>query len=377
MHIPPIRPVRAAALLTAALLAACGGDGPTPPPPPPPALTIAVEGRQERGGELTFSVTVSGAAVPAAEAAWTYTPAAAVEVLGPGRVRLLAAGTLQVGAAARGSEGTRSVVVAAPPVVVFDMLAGENRDLYRVDLDGQNLQRLTTDAADDASPAAGASVIVFVSYRAGNAELFSMPVAGGAATRLTSTGGSEGAPALSPDGQRLAFTFDGTGVAKVFTADGSSQNRTPAAPGFGFGGSPETSPTWHPMANRIAFVGTANGSSDIFQVIPGTTPTLVVGGPNQEVDPAWSPDGSRIAFASDRDGDPAVFSVVVMTGEVTRLSQRAGTEAEPSWTNDGRLVYVEFLGGGVTRLVWIDPADPAEVHPIPVAGSPRRPSVVP
>ena len=35
--------------------------------------------------------------------------------------------------------------------------------------------------------------------------------------------------------------------------------------------SAEASPTWHPTANRIAFVGTANGSSDIFQVIPGTT----------------------------------------------------------------------------------------------------------
>ncbi len=314
--------------------------------------------------------------MPAAEVTWTFTPASAVQVIEAGRVRLLATGALEIRGVRQESAGTLQVSVQTPPTVVFDMVAGSNRDIYRVALDGGDLQRLTTEPADDSAPAAVGASVVFVSYRTGNAELYSVPLAGGAATRLTTTSQAETAPALSPDGQRLAFAFEPTGVAKVFTATATNQSRTQAAPGFGFAGSPETSPTWAPTGNRIAFVGTANGSADIFEVSAGGAPVLVVGGPLAEVDPAWSPDGTRIAFASNRDGDAAVYLVQVAGGAVTRLSDRPGTEAEPTWTPDGRLVYVEFLAGGATRLVWIDPTSPATVHPIEVTGSPRRPSAV-
>lgn len=355
------------------ILASCG-DGPTPPPPPPP-LQISAQGRQERGAELTLAATRGGETVPAAGVTWTFTPASAVQVLEPGRVRLLAAGSLEIRGVRQESSGTLALTIEAPPTVVFEMVAAGNRDVYRVALDGGDLQRLTTEPADDVAPDAAGGKVVFVSYRAGNAELFTVPLAGGAATRLTSTAQAETAPALSPDGQRLAFAFDVGGVAKVYTATASNQDRAAAAPGFGFAGSPETSPSWAPTGNRLVFVGTANGSADIFQVTPGGTPTLVVGGSLAEVDPAWSPDGARVAFASNRDGDAAVYVVPAAGGTPTRLSQRAGTEAEPAWTADGRLVYVEFLDAGATRMVWIDPAAPATVHPIPVTGSPRRPSV--
>lgn len=371
-----LRPV--ASLFAAAVLAACG-DGPTPPPPPPPAaLQLAAEGRRERGSELVLTATVSGVPVPAARVTWSYSPAAAVEVLEPGRVRLLAAGALEVRGERGENEGALSLAVQVPPTVVFDMVSAGNRDVYQVALDGQDLQRLTTEPADDASPAVAGATVVFVSYRAGNAELYSVPLGGGAATRLTTTAQAETSPALSADGQRLAFTFEPSGVGKVFTATATNQNRAQAAPGFGFAGSPETAPTWAPAGDRLAFVGTASGTADIFQVAPGGQPTLVVGGPHAYVNPAWSPDGARIAFASNRDGDPAVYVVPVAGGAVTRLSERPGTEAEPAWTADGRLVYVEMLTGSAdgrtSRLVWIDPADPSRVHAIPVAGSPRNPA---
>jgi Tol biopolymer transport system component len=372
------RPVLRAAVTAVVLALVACENGPTPPPPPPPPIQVTAEGRRERGSELVLTVTRSGAPIAPASIAWSFEPAAAVESIEPGRIRLLAAGAVTARATHEGVVGTLELTVATPPVVVFDMHVAGNRDVYRVALDGGELTRLTTEPADDISPTVGGGTVVFGSYRAGNAELYSIPLAGGAATRLTTTAPAEGAPALSRDGQRLAYTFDLSGVSKIHTATGSNQNRIQAAPGFGFSGSPETSPTWHPTANRVAFVGTAAGSADIFEVIPGGVPTLVVGGAQAEVNPTWSPDGSRIAFASNRDGDPAIYVVTLASSAVTRLSDRIGTEAEPAWTSDGRLVYVEFLTGGATRLVWIDPATPAVVHPIPVAaGSPRRPQVAP
>lgn len=364
---------RLALLSALALLAACDPGGTIPPVG---ALELAAAGRLERSDTVRLSATRDGAPVPAAEVAWTVTPADAAALLEGGRLRLLRAGEVTVRGAHRGRTGTLTLQVAPPPTVVFDMAAGGNRDLYRVALDGGDFARLTQHASEDRDPAVAGGTVVFVSYRTGNAELFSIPLAGGAETRLTTTAASESAPALSPDGQRLAYASDAGGVAKVWTAQANGAGAAAAAPGFGFGGSPETSPSWAPAGARLVFVGTPNGSADVYDLTLGAQPVLLAGGSSAEVDPAWSPDGLSVAFASTREGDPAIFLVRVSDGAVTRLSTRAGTEAEPAWTPDGRLVYVEFGAGSETRLVWIDPADPTAVHPIPVQGGfPRRPSV--
>ncbi|HEU0299813.1 MAG TPA: hypothetical protein VFR37_10170 [Longimicrobium sp.] len=371
MRLPLSRPI-AATLAAAALLAACEGGGPTPLPR---SLQVTSDGRLERSSVITLTVTRDGQPVPAGEVTWTATPASAAEVLAGGQLRLLQAGDVEVRAAASGRTGTLQLRVAVPPTIVFDMLAGSNRDVYRVALDGGDLARVTTHTSDDRDPSVGGGTVAFVSFRTGNPELFSAPLAGGTETRLTSTGAAESVPALSADGQRLAYASDASGVAKVWTALSTGSGGVPAAPGFGFDGSPETTPSWAPTGNRLAFVGTEAGTADIYLLTPGGTPSLLVGGDFADVDPAWSPDGARVAFASTREGDPAIFVARVSDGVITKLSTRTGAEAEPTWTADGRLVYVEFGAGSETRLVWIDPAAPAAVNPIPVTGGfPRRPS---
>jgi hypothetical protein len=371
MRISLSRPI-AASLLAAALLAACEGGGPTPVPV---GLSVTSAGRLERSSVITLTATRDGQPVPAGEVAWTVTPASAAEVLAGGQLRLLQAGSVEVRASAGGRTGTLRLQVAAPPTIVFDMLVNGNRDIYRVALDGGDFTRLTTHASDDRDPTAGGGTVAFVSFRTANPELFSVPLAGGTETRITTTGAAESVPALSADGQRLAYATDVSGVAKVWTATATGGGAGPAAPGFGFDGSPETTPSWAPTGNRLAFVGTETGTADIYLLTPGGTPSLLVGGSLADVDPAWSPDGATVAFASTREGDPAIFLARVSDGAITKLSTRTGPEAEPTWTADGRLVYVEFGSGGETRMVWIDPAAPATINPIPVTGSPRRPSV--
>jgi len=367
---------RLAATLALLALAACESS-PTPPPPPEPgAITITSTGRSERGSILTLSATRDGQALPVGQVTWTVSPANAAQVLEGGQIRLLAAGELEISAAYDESTGTLGVTVAAPPSVVFDMQVDGNRDLYRVALDGGDLVRLTTDVAEDREPSVAAEKIVFVSFRAGNAELYSMPQDGGAATRITSTARAESAPALSPDGSRLAYAYDVSGVSRIWTASASGSGAAAFTTGLGSAASPETGPSWAPTGNRLAFVTTAEGSADVWDLSAGQQPNVLADGDSAEVDPAWSTDGSRVAFASTREGDAAVFVVGTADGVITRLTTRSGTEAEPSWTSDGRLVYVEFSPGSVTRMVWIDPATPSIVNVIPVEGNPRRPSAI-
>ncbi|MBW3572508.1 MAG: hypothetical protein KY467_15510, partial [Gemmatimonadetes bacterium] len=245
MSFPNLSPPRrlAATIAVAALLAACGekGGGVTPVPTD---LQVTSAGRLERGELVTIAVTADGQPLAPGAVSLTVSPADAAQVVNGGTLRLLRAGELEVRATAGARSGTVKLAVEPPPTVVFDMSAAGNRDLYRVALDGGDFARLTQHASDDRDPSASGGNVVFVSFRHGNGELYSVPLAGGAETRITSTTRTESAPALSADGQRLAYATDASGVAKVWTSLSSGGGAAQAAPNFGFGGSPETSPSW-------------------------------------------------------------------------------------------------------------------------------------
>ncbi len=94
-------------------------------------------------------------------------------------------------------------------------------------------------------------------------------------------------PALSPDGQTVAFDFQGN----VYTV--------PAAGGLA------TPVTLHPDHDR---------------------------------QPIWSPDGKWLAFASDRHGNWDVFVVPAAGGQVRRLTFHSGPDTPCSFTPDGKNV---------------------------------------
>ena len=272
------------------------------------------------------------------------------------------------------------VHTALLPVVVFDRMVSGNRDIWRVALDGSDLVRITTDPGDDRNPNVVRGRIVFTSYRAGNGELYSVPLTGGTQTRLTTTtGASELDPAQSPDGTRIAYSTDASGIHKVWraNADGSAGARVTSVVA-GFDGGPESGPSWHPGGERLAFTSTGGGTADIYEQVIGGGATLLVGGSSAEVEPEWNRDGSLLAFASTRDGNAEVYVLNPLTSVITRLTNRSGSDASPTWTLDGRLVYVAFFGSNVNELRWLDPAaaSPTPVT-IPIGtGDFQRPSAV-
>ncbi len=344
---------------------------------PQGSLEVQVSGRLERGATVQVTAKRDGVPVPDSSITWSVSPPEAAVLLPGGLARLRQSGRATFEATVGRESGKASVSVATPPTIVFDLLRDGNRDIYRAALDGQDLFRLTADPSEDLDPTAAAGLVVFVSFRNGNGELYAVPLAGGPATRLTNSASQEEAPALSPDGKRIAYTSDETGVPKLWLSAANGGQAARATTSFSYAGSADAGPSWAPTSDRLVFVSTNLGVASLYQfTVSDAQVRLLRSDQNPSVEPAWSPDGRRIAFASDRGGAAGLYLLDFTSGALTRLTDEPATSGQPAWLPDGRLVYVTWLGGA-PRLRWLDPADPKTTYEIDVGpGLPSHPSGV-
>ncbi len=83
-------------------------------------------------------------------------------------------------------------------------------DIFRANLDGSNLVRLTDTPGYDAeaSYSPDGKQIIFTSFRDGNAEIYIMDADGKNPRRITRANGYDGGPFFSPDGQRIIYRSD-------------------------------------------------------------------------------------------------------------------------------------------------------------------------
>ncbi|HJU64774.1 MAG TPA: hypothetical protein VJ596_03820 [Gemmatimonadaceae bacterium] len=364
-------------LLILLATAACADlSSPVPDPTPPGSLRVEVSGRLERGSTIVVTVFDDQEVVlPPSQVTWTSMPEGAIQQLSESQLRLLRDGGVTLQAAIADADGALAIEVATPPTIVFERRVNGNVDIYRVALDGGDLLRLTTDLGQDENPTAANGTVVFTTTRHGNAELYAMPLAGGSEERLTTTSRNETDGALSPNGARLAFVNDATGVSKLWTSQANGSAAARVTTSFGFAGSVEVSPSWSPTADRVVFASTNAGSADlvILDLATGDVTPLAPSAA-ADVGPAWRFDGESVAFATTRDGgDTELHTVLVRSGVVTRLTTRGGIDGHPAWLRDGRLVYAAWIEN-VPRLRWMDPANPADVHDIDTGeGEARHP----
>ncbi len=245
--------------------------------------------------------------------------------------------------------------------IVFDGWYGERLGIFVMNADGSDLQELRTAGSGfgvDWRPASNAATaqIAFSSMRDGNWEIYLMDTDGGNLQRLTDHPAMDAWPTWSPDGTQIAFTSErDSGMAiYVMNADGSEVRRLTdnSLPGFW--------PDWSPNGSQIAFVSPQYGDQAIYVInADGSDPRRVAEAPNAEAlpdFPTWSPDGERIVYTMFESGDRDGLWIVNADGsDLYRLTDMSGVE--PIWSPDGLQIFFTALHDWNFYVVDV-PADP-------------------
>jgi TolB protein len=283
-------------------------------------------------------------------------------------VLVLAAVVLSGGCGGETSSERARLSDPASKGIVFAVNRDGWNEIWVMDQDGANRRRLTdpappgSDAAGNMSPAWSpqGDRVAFVSSGditeedQNRHELYVMDLESGEAQRLTTNEASDAEPSWSPDGKRILFVradYWGTDQVetslRVIDADGSGEETLVQEKRLVFLGSP----AWSPRGERIAYsrASFAGKSLELTLHVMHSDGTGVMQVADQAAQPAWSPDGKRIAFVSiaDRQGETC-FHDCDPSGEIyvadangehaKRLTNSKANDTSPAWSPDGKQI---------------------------------------
>lgn len=157
-------------------------------------------------------------------------------------------------------------------------------------------------------------------------------------------------PTFSPDGQKLAFLTDITGVAEVWSVPVNMHSSRPAWPEqLTFRGERSANVTYSPKADLLLVTGDIGGNerNQLFLLsADGSTFTPLTNRPQViHLFGSWSPDGTRVVYSSN-GRDPRFFDVyelILETGETRPLLCSDDTNYVQGYSPDGRYVLVSRM----------------------------------
>ena len=229
--------------------------------------------------------------------------------------------------------------------------AGGAKEIFVMDVDGENLREVTRNGSINLLPAwTRDGRVAFTSYYQNNPNTY---IEGG--LRLSSYPSMNTGVAFHPDGRSAAITLSKDGNAEIYVIsakDGRVLRRLTRNTHI------DTSPTWSPDGARLAWVSDASGNPQIWIMnADGGAPQRMrqVGGYN--TGPDWSPGGDDVAYTVRGAGEKYdVFVTRLSTGAVRRLTS-AGSNQDPSFSPDGRYIAYTSTAGGGPRQIWIMSSD--------------------
>lgn len=234
-------------------------------------------------------------------------------------------------------------------IIVFQSSRDGNFEIYSMNSDGTNQQRLTNSPTNDVSPcwSPDGTTIAFASDRTGNWEIYSMHSDGSNVLQLTHGQGSNTAPAWVESGRKILFvsTRDAiNGDLYLMNPDGGGVERVTAD------STVKDSPVMSGDGKSIYFTVNTKGrySIALFSFTDKTLRQLTPSG-SDCLDPVLSAAGDRLLFVSDREGHNNIYMMSTTGADMTRLTEGKGDAMTPAWTtNEGEILVSK--GGSICLL---------------------------
>ena len=228
--------------------------------------------------------------------------------------------------------------------IVFASSRDGNFEIYVMDSDGTNEERLTNNPTADLTPSWSPNGTKIAFARAD--VIYVMEANATGVKKLTQSGLVSSDPKWSPDGRRIVFSAitDGTDrdIYVMDPADGIANDITKNSATDDF------EPAWSPDGSRILFTSATNATDfDIFIMNSnGEDRSLLVGnGSSRQAD--WSPDGEKIVFSMNLTRNFDIYTIDVDGSNMTKLTAGSSNKSHPSWSPDGRKIV--FSGNIGTR----------------------------
>ncbi len=239
--------------------------------------------------------------------------------------------------------------------IAFANNATKHKEIYVVDYDGQNLQKLTKDNSISLLPRwSKDGRIFYTSYKYRNPDIFAIDLRVGKISPIIIKKGLSLIGGVSPDGKALVFTSSGGSNPSIYIYNLETQqkvqitNKKTAVDG---------SPSYSPDGKYITFVSNRAGNPQIYvmELATGETKPLTKKF-NWSDTPQWSPTGEWIVFSGRESAyHPMDIFLVDLTGtQIKRLTSDAGSNEDPTWSPDGRFIAFTTTRNGSRQLYMMD-----------------------
>jgi TolB protein len=267
------------------------------------------------------------------------------------------------------TQGNSSAVKAG--LIIFSMNDGAYKHLFAYHPSYLAVTRLTADAWDDDSPAISpdGNKIAFTSNRFGTREIYILDLLTNTLTQMTNSSAFEGTIDWSPDGSYIVYDIYQNNHFDLVIQSVTDQTEAPIQ--LTDGTTNNSQPSWSPDGSELAFVSDRSGQNAIWIARlknPEDRFTEVIGSTDADFShPVWSPDGTELAICRNQNNheillvqphDPMINPVVIGNGE------------NPIWMPDGNGVLVTLKLPNSTEIVAYSITDKhLMLPPIPMAGS--------